>query len=108
MTSAEKIQILKDYVEHSAVIYQRRVEPTLKLLAFRTAEGRYDRFDSIDDFLVIAELGARSYSKESGVDWRATFTRDILVGVAQLWKDEFEREYPRGTYNFLLPAARRT
>lgn len=104
MTISEAIRLLKDYVEQNQNIYQRRIEPTLRLLASRMSRGLYERFDSLEDFIPIAELGAREYGREYDVNWKEIFPADVQRQVSQLWKDEFERECPKGTYNFLLTA----
>jgi hypothetical protein len=100
MNTEEVAQKLKSYTENDSNIYKRRTKPVLKKLARQKRQHTYKISDAFDDFMYIAEGGAKNYGKQFGFDWKI-FPEEVRRIVAQEWLDEFETEYPKGTYDSL-------
>ena len=97
---------LKLFTENDGDIYQQQTTSILKNLATKMASGKYDHDKAVTMFMYLAESGAKKYAKEMGSPgqaWHDMFPIDVRRIAAAEWRDEFEAEYPNGTYDNMLP-----
>jgi len=105
-TEPALVQELIMFTENDANIYDRSTLPILKNMATKKAQGRYDHEKAVQAFMWLAEPGARNYAQEHaphGTPWHEMFPKDVRRIAASEWRDEFEAEYPNGTYDNMLP-----
>ena len=97
---------LKLFTENDGQIYRSQTTAILKNLATKKASGKYDHDRAVDMFMYLAESGAKKYAQEMGSPgqaWHQMFPIEVRRVVAREWRDEFEAEYPNGTYDNMLP-----
>jgi len=97
---------LKLFTENDEDIYRQQTTSILKNLATKMASGKYDHDRAVDLFMYLAESGAKKYAREFGgprAPWHEMFPKDVRQIAAAEWRDEFEAEYPNGTYDNMLP-----
>lgn len=100
---AEQAQKLKSYIEGNEKIFKLRIKPCLKKQVDRKKRGTFSKNPdwALDDFIYLAEDGARDYAREFGGKAKDHFSAEVYRIVGKQWFDEFEAEYPKGSYDFL-------
>lgn len=99
---------LKLFTENDGDIYRSQTTSILKNLATKMASGKYDHDKAAALFMYLAESGAKKYAREFGgpgaeKGWHEMFPIDVRRIAAAEWRDEFEAEYPNGSYDNMLP-----
>jgi hypothetical protein len=94
MTTIERAEVLKNYTENDRNINFRRVDPTLRKLISQKERNTYHHDEAFDDFMYVAEGGAKNYGAEFDVNWKEMFSEEVRKIVAQAWLNEFEAERP--------------
>lgn len=97
---------LAQFTENKVEVFRQILEPAIRNLATKKAQGKYNRELAIKAFLPAAEKGARLYAREFGnheSQWSAMFPPVIRQIVATHWRDSFEDEYDLGNYSHMAP-----
>jgi hypothetical protein len=97
---------LAQFTENKVELSHQILEPAIRNLATKKAQGKYDREKAIKAFLPAAEKGARLYAATFGnheSQWSAMFPLSIRKLVATHWRNSFEEEYDLGNYSHMAP-----
>src|ERR1700690_2450155 len=97
---------LKMFTENDGDIYRGQTTSILKSLATKMAKGIYDPDKALDQFMYLAESGAKKYAKQfrgGGVAWHDMFPVAFRRIAAKKSRNEFEVEYENGAYDSMLP-----
>lgn len=67
------------WIENTAEVYHRMVEPTVKTLARHRRRGVYDSAKAVKQWRRVADFAAKHYAKAFGLerDWNRMFSVDV-------------------------------
>lgn len=97
---------LAQFTENNRDIFLAIIEPVIRNLTTKKAQGKYDREKAIKAFMPSAEKGARLYARQFGThesEWSAMFPPAIRKIVATHWRNSFEEEHDLGNYSHMAP-----
>lgn len=100
-----EVRELEIFVNNDADIYKRRMEPIIKNLMTKKAQGKYKSDMAVKAFMYAVEDGAKKYASEyaNANEWNKIFPKNVRTEVAKSLRDDFEEEAEDGNYDEYIP-----
>lgn len=99
------VRELEIFVNNDADIYKRIMEPIIKNLMTKRAQGKYKSDMAVKAFMYAVDSGAKKYAKDhaNANEWNTIFPKNVRTEVAKSLRDDFEEEAEEGNYDEYIP-----